>query len=105
MLLMMACQTARSEDRPMTLFKIITGKNEIVIGLSADELDRFGGQDVGAVARALATKGELTVWQCAVRQSINGDLQEAPLRQVALLANSALRVEPYASPLVVLPHD
>jgi hypothetical protein len=105
MLVTMACQTARGEDRPMTLFKIIAGKNEMVIGLSADELDRFGGQDVGAVARALASKGEITVWQYAVRRSINGDLQEAPLRQVALLANSAVRVEPYATPLAVIPHD
>jgi hypothetical protein len=104
-LFMAATQTAWGEDKPMTLFKIITVKDEIVVGLSADELSRLGGQDVGAVARALTTKGELTVWQYAVRKAVNGDLQQAPLRQVALLANSSLRVEPYSTPLAVLPHD
>jgi len=102
---MAATQAARSEDKAMTLFKIITVKDEIVIGLSAEELGRLGGHDVGAVARALTSKGELTVWQYAVRKAANGDLQEAPLRQVALLANSSLRVEPYPTPLAVLPHE
>ncbi|MGA2128302.1 MAG: hypothetical protein ABSG76_19375 [Xanthobacteraceae bacterium] len=105
MLCMAAPATARSEDKAMTLFKIITVKDEIIIGLSAEELGRLGGHDVGAVARALTSKGELTVWQYAVRKAANGDLQEAPLRQVALLANSSLRVEPYATPLAVLPHE
>ena len=54
MLLMMATQVAWSQDKAMTtLFKIITVKDEIVIGLNADELGRLGGQDAGAVARAL----------------------------------------------------
>ena len=105
-LLMTATQAAWGEDKPMTsLFKIITVKDEIVIGLTADELARLGGQDVGALARALAAKGELTVWQYAVRKGANGDLQQAPLRQVALMANSSLRVEPYTTPLAVLPHE
>jgi hypothetical protein len=105
-LLMTATQPAFSEDKGMTtLFKIITVKDEIVIGLNADELGRVGGQDAGAVARALAAKGELTAWQYAVKKAANGDLQQAPLRQVGLLANASLRVEPYASPLAVLPHE
>ncbi len=105
LLFTVAAITARAEDKPMTLFKIITVKDEIVVGLNAEELGRLGGQDVGAVARALAQKGELTVWQEAVRKGANGDLQQAPLKQVALLANSSLRVEPYTTPLTVLPHD
>jgi hypothetical protein len=104
-LVMAATGTARGEEKLMTLFKIITVKDEIVIGLSADELNRLGGQDVGAVAHALSSKGELTVWQYAVRKAVNGDLQQAPLRQVAVLANSSLRVEPYTTPLAVVPHD
>ena len=104
-LLMSATQPAFSEDKPMTLFKIITVKDEIVIGLNAAELGQIGGNDAGAVARALAAKGELTVWQYAVKKAANGDLQQAPLRKVGLLANASLRVEPYASPLAVLPHE
>ena len=105
-LLMTATQPAFSEDKGMTtLFKIITVKDEIVIGLNADELGQIGGKDAGAVAKALAAKGQMTAWQYAVKKAANGDLQQAPLRQVGLLANSSLRVEPYASPLAVLPHE
>jgi hypothetical protein len=106
MLLFTATQPALSEDKGMTtLFKIITVKDEIVIGLNSDELAKIGGTDAGAVARALAAKGEMTAWQYAVKKAANGDLQQAPLRQVGLLANASLRVEPYASPLAVLPHE
>ena len=85
--------------------KIVTVKDEIVIGLNAAELGAIGGNDAGAVAKALAAKGQLTAWQYAVKQAANGTLQQAPLRQVGLLANASLRVEPYASPLTVLPHE
>ncbi len=57
------------------------------------------------MARALLGKGELTAWQYAVKKAANGDLQQAPLRQVGLLAHASLRVEPYATPLAVLPHE
>ena len=104
-LLTSAAQPAVSQDKATTLFKIITVKDEIVIGLNADELGQIGGKDAGAVAKALAAKGEMTAWQYAVKKAASGDLQQAPLRQVGLLANASLRVEPYASPLAVLPHE
>jgi hypothetical protein len=106
LLLTAAVPPAFSQDKGMTtLFKIITVKDDIVIGLNADELGQIGGQDAGAVARALAFKGQMTAWQYAVKKGANGDLQQAPLRQVGLMANASLRVEPYASPLAVLPHE
>src|SRR5262245_42279262 len=102
LLLLTATQTAWGQDKAMTtLFKIVTVKDEIVIGLNADELSSLGGQDAGAVARALAARGELTVWQYAVRKAPNGDLQQAPRQKVGLLAHSSLRVEPYTTPYVI----
>jgi len=98
-------QSAWAQEKAMNLFKIITVKDEIVIGLTLDELGKLGGQDAGAVAKALVSKGEMTVWQYAVRKNASGDLEQAPLRQVGLLANSSLRIEPYATPLKVLPHE
>ena len=104
--LMTAVQPAVSEDKGMTtMFKVITVKDEIVIGLNAEELGAIGGKDAGAVARALASKGEMTVWQYAVKHGANGEMQQAPLRKVGLLANASLRVEPYTSPYAVLPHE
>jgi len=105
-LLTTAAQPAFSEDKGMTkLFKIITVKDEIVIGLNDTELGQVGGNDAGAVARALAAKGQMTAWQYAVKHGANGELQQAPLRQVGLLANSSLRVEPYTTPYAVVPHQ
>ncbi|HML14509.1 MAG TPA: hypothetical protein VK456_14480 [Xanthobacteraceae bacterium] len=100
-----AASFAWAQDKTTTLFKIVTVKDEIVIGLNAEELGSLGGQDAGAVAKALAAKGELTVWQYAVRHAPNGELEQAPLRKIGLLANTSLRVEPYTSPLKVVPHE
>jgi hypothetical protein len=86
----------------VTLFKVITEKDEIVIGLTVDELGGFSGQDAGAVAAALAAEGQMTVWQYAIRTAENGDLVEAPLQRIGLLANGSLRVEPNATDLAVV---
>ena len=106
LLFMTAAHVAWCQDKAMTtLFKIITVKDEIVIGLNADELDRLGGRDAGAVARALVTKGEMTVWQYGVRRGPNGELQQAPTQKIGLLANSSLRVEPYTTPYTIVAHE
>jgi hypothetical protein len=97
---------AQTKDQPMTtLFKIITVKDEIVVGFSADELAQIGGADAGSVARALAGRGELTAWRYAVRKNAGGELEQAPLARVGLIAHTSLRVEPYATPLKVIPHQ
>lgn len=106
LLLMTTTHIAWSQDKAMTtLFKIITVKDEIVIGLNADELDRLGGRDAGAVARALVAKGEMTVWQYGVRRRPNGELQQAPTQKIGLLANSSLQVEPYTTPYTIVTHE
>jgi hypothetical protein len=106
LLLMTATYSAWSQDKTMTtLFKIITVKDEIVIGLNTDELDRLGGRDAGAVARALVAKGEMTVWQYGVRRGPDGALQQAPIQKIGLLANSSLRVEPYTTPYTIVAHE
>lgn len=87
----------------VSLFKVITTKDEIVIGLSDDDLAQIDGKNAGGVAKLLAAKGSLSAWQYAVRKAANGDLEQAPLRQIGLLSNESLRVEPYASPLKIVP--
>lgn len=97
---------AFAQEKPMTrLFKIITVRDEIVIGLDISELQEIGGADAGAVAGALKHKGTLSAWQYASKKAANGDLEQAPLRKVGLLAHDTLRVEPFATPLKVLPHE
>jgi hypothetical protein len=103
--LIMECiviQPAFAADQ-VSLFKVITAKDEIVIGLTADELAKLEGNNAGGIAKMLVAKGSMSVWQYAVRKASTGDLEQAPLRQVGLIASESLRVEPYASPLKVIP--
>ena len=82
---------ALAEESKTSLFKVVTVKDEIVIGLSADELKATGGADAGAVAHALAQKGDMTVWQYNVHRGPNGELQQAPTAKIGLIANASLR--------------
>lgn len=104
-LMLSGAQAAWAEEIKMQLFKVITVKDEIVIGLSADDLQALGGTDASAVAHALAQKGDLTVWQYNVHRGPNGEMQQAPTAKIGLLANSSLRVEPYATPYAIVPHQ
>src|SRR5665647_2996806 len=92
-LMLASAAAARADEYKTDLFKIVTVKDEIIIGLSADELKALGGSDASAIAHALAQKGDLTVWQYNVHRGPNGDMQQAPTAKIGLLANSSLRVE------------
>jgi hypothetical protein len=89
----------------VSLFKVITAKDEIVIGLAEDDLAQMDGKNAGGIAKMLVAKGSMSVWQYAVHKSASGDLEQAPLHRIGLLASDSLRVEPYATPLKVLPID
>jgi hypothetical protein len=97
-------QPALAADK-VSLFKIITQKDEIVIGMSDDDLAQVDGKNAGGIAKMLVAKGSMSVWQYAVHKSATGDLEQAPLHKIGLLATDSLRVEPYATPLKVLPVD
>ena len=97
-------QPALAADK-VSLFKVITSKDEIVIGIGEADLAQMEGQNAGGVAKALVAKGSMSAWQYAVRKSAGGDLEQAPLHRIGLIASDALRVEPYATPLRVLPID
>jgi hypothetical protein len=103
-LLTLSTHGAWAQETKMNLFKIITVKDEIIIGLSADELKALGGSDASAVAHALAQKGDLTAWQYNVHRGQNGELRQTPTAKIGLLANSSLRVEPYTTPYQIVPH-
>jgi hypothetical protein len=96
-------QPAFAADRVL-LFKVITSRDEIVIGLPEDELSKMEG-NAGGIAKTLVAKGSLSVWQYAVRKAANGDLEQTPLHKVGLIASESLRVEPFATQLKVLPID
>ena len=104
-LAMAFAQGAWAQESKMKLFKVITVKDDIVIGLSDAELKALGGADAGAVAHAIAQKGDLTAWQYNVRRGANGEPVQAPSAKVGILATASLRVEPYATTYVIVPHE
>ena len=85
------------------LFKMVTQKDEVIVGLTASELSALGsGPDLDNLARHLAADGQMTVWQYAAHKDQTGTLQEAPLRRIAVFKSDTLRIEPYASPLPIV---
>jgi hypothetical protein len=85
------------------LFKIVTVKDEIVVGLNDAELKELGG-DAGGIAKAIAAKGSLTLWQYSVTRK-DGELVLAPRAKIGVLAASSLRVEPYKQSYKIIAHD
>jgi hypothetical protein len=90
-------------EASVKLFKLVSARDEIVIGVEAAQLGTGAGPDVGRLASALADKGQLTVWQYASQKDASGALVQAPLRQVAIFKNDTVRIEPYSTPLPVKP--
>ena len=87
----------------VSLFRVFTQRDEIVIGLSKSELDRLDARNAGDLARQLVKQGSLSVWQYGVRKAEAGALEQVPMRRVGLMANDAVRIEPYTTPLKVVP--
>jgi hypothetical protein len=86
------------------LFKVVTPKDEIVIGLSQEDLRKLGpAPDLDNLAQHLASAKQMTAWQYAVQRGADGQLEHAPLRRVALFANEALRLEPYSPAYRIAP--
>jgi hypothetical protein len=95
--------TAQAQEA-VKLFKIITSKDEITIGLTATELAGLGGgEDVKLIAQRIVSAGQITVCQCAVGRDAAGGLQMNPLRRVAILKNDTLRVEQTSTPFKIVP--
>jgi len=97
-----AVRPARAQaPAPIQLFKLVSPKDEIIVGVEAAQLGTGAGPGVQRLAELLAAKGQLTLWQYASQKDAAGALVQAPLRQVAVFKNDLLRIEPYTTPLAV----
>jgi hypothetical protein len=97
-----AVRPARAQaPAPIQLFKLVSPKDEIIVGVEAAQLGTGTGPGVQRLAELLAAKGQLTLWQYASQKDAAGALVQAPLRQVAVFKNDLLRIEPYTTPLAV----
>lgn len=104
---------AFADERPLVLaqatgdyhlFKVISAKDEIIIGLSPAEAEALGrGPVLDNLAQRLVDHGQITVWQFAPRHGTDGKLELADLRRVAVMKSDAIRIEPYKAALKVVP--
>jgi hypothetical protein len=97
--------SALAQEAPIKLFKVITAKDEVVIGLTDPELRSFGPRgDIENLAERLVSAGQVTAWQYAVQRAADGSTVQAPLRRVAVFKSDTLRIEPYnPAPLKAIP--
>jgi hypothetical protein len=94
--------TAAEACDAVDLYKIISVRDEVLVGATEKEYAEFLGNDVSAVGRALVQQGQVTLWQYAVRKATDGELELAPLKRISVLQHDSLRIEPYATPLRVM---
>jgi hypothetical protein len=98
---------AAAQEASFKLFKLITAKDDVVIGLTDEELRSFGPRsDLDNLAERLASAGQITVWQYAVHRAADGSTVQAPLRRVAVFKTDTMRIEPFnPAPLKALPPE
>jgi hypothetical protein len=96
--LALAPVTANAAESSMALFKVVTVKDEIVVGFGAVDVAVIG-QTLTAetVAAALDSRHNLGAWLYATKRGSDGQIVMAPLRRVGLLVGNILRIESYSS--------
>ncbi len=66
------------------------------------DLAQMKGRTPEAVEKALRNVGTLQVWQYGVRRGISGEMEQAPVRKIAIADAPSTRIEPYTTPLKVV---
>lgn len=96
-------QTQAQATASVLLFKVVSPRDDIVVGIEAAQLGAGAALPVQRLAAMLAEKGQLTLWQYASLKDASGALVQAPLRQIVIFRNELLRIEPYTTPLAIKP--
>jgi hypothetical protein len=98
-----ARQVRAQASAPVLLFKVVSPRDDVVVGIEAAQLGAGATPAVQRLATMLAEKGQLTLWQYASQKDASGALVQAPLRQIVVFKNELLRIEPYSTPLAIKP--
>jgi hypothetical protein len=96
-------QVRAQASAPVLLFKVVSPRDDVVVGIEAAQLGAGATPAVQRLAAMLAEKGQLTLWQYASQKDASGALVQAPLRQIVVFKNELLRIEPYSTPLAIKP--
>ena len=85
---------AFAEENDMLLFKVVSQKDEVIIGLTEGQLNAAGGLNAGVVGKMLVANGQLAAWQYVVSRNDAGELVEAPTNLNSISSSDALLIEP-----------
>lgn len=95
--------SAKAAEPDVRLFRVVTTRDTITIGLTASEMAALGqGEAVSLIAQTLQRSGQITVWQYVSGRAADGSLAWRPQARIAVLRADSLRVEPYAPAIPVL---
>ncbi|MDR2874741.1 MAG: hypothetical protein LBV44_02270 [Methylobacillus sp.] len=96
-LLMGVFMSAAIAEEKTALFKVVSDKDEITIGLGSGDAAQIGGNDATHIMQAFKSKGELTVWLYAIRykKDDSGNREWAPLKRISINGHNVQRVEPF----------
>jgi hypothetical protein len=103
LMLQMVVQEPFFSTSKVELFKVVTPRDTLVIGLSRNELEGMHAHGAEEVAKAINNAGTVNVWQYGIRRNAAGDLEQAPVKQIGLMSAAALRIEAYDTPLKIVP--
>ena len=88
---------AFAEESDMHLFKVVSPKDDVIIGLAEGHLTAAGGLTAETVGKILVANGQLAAWQYIVSRDATGQLVQAPSEWISIIANDTLRIEPYTA--------
>lgn len=100
--LCLAPLAALAQAGDVLLFKIVSAKDEIVIGLPKARVDALGsGTPIELVAKEMARAGQFPAWQYGPRRDAQGQGRFSPVQRVVVFAPGVIRLESYTTDMPV----
>jgi hypothetical protein len=95
---------ASAQSAEVSLFKVVGAKDDVIVGLTGEELAKFGpGAPLDVFATELQRRGQMPVWQYASTRGAQGELVMSPVQRIVILYPGTARIEPYKPSLKVVP--
>jgi hypothetical protein len=95
---------ASAQAPAVMLFRIVSPRDEIIIGLTPAELAAMGsGPEAERIARKLAADGQVGAWRYVVGRAADGATRYGATGRIAIMKQDTYRIEPYRAALPVAP--
>jgi hypothetical protein len=95
---------AQAPAPAIRLFRVVSPRDEIIIGLTPAELATLGaGPEAERIGRKLAADGQVGAWRYVVTRAPDGTSRFAAIGRIAVMRQDTYRIEPYSAALPVAP--